>query len=328
MDTRRLSFLLELSRLGSMRAVADELGTSTSTVSQQIAALAQEFGTELVFPVGRGVRLTPAGKRLAEHAAKILAEVQRARLTLDPAGEPFGTVRVAGFAGAIRRTVLPVVRELTRTHPAVNVEIHEYEPREALGFLASDAVDIALTYDYDLAPMPESTEWHTAPLWETPWGLGVPSTAAETGTGTTAAAGTRTTVPAPGRPLSAYQGHTWIGNSRNTADEDALRILASLEGFPLRITHKVDNIELAQELIRSGMGVGLLPEDRTLLPGVTLLPLRAPGVTLRAFVHARVGRDTWPALALVRDRIIAHAGNGAGVAFGTEPRTGVGAGPE
>ena len=39
METRRLQMLLELSRLGSMRNVADLLGTTTSTVSQQIAAL-------------------------------------------------------------------------------------------------------------------------------------------------------------------------------------------------------------------------------------------------------------------------------------------------
>ena len=45
MDVRRLRLLLELSRLGSMHAVADELGTTTSTVSQQIAALAREVGT-------------------------------------------------------------------------------------------------------------------------------------------------------------------------------------------------------------------------------------------------------------------------------------------
>jgi DNA-binding transcriptional LysR family regulator len=53
-----LRLLLELSRLGSMRAVADQLGVTTSTVSQQIAALAAEAGTALVEPVGRRVRLT------------------------------------------------------------------------------------------------------------------------------------------------------------------------------------------------------------------------------------------------------------------------------
>ena len=60
METRRLELLAELARLGSMRAVADVLGTTTSTVSQQIAVLAREIGTPLIEPAGRRVRLTPA----------------------------------------------------------------------------------------------------------------------------------------------------------------------------------------------------------------------------------------------------------------------------
>ncbi|MBB2994679.1 LysR family transcriptional regulator [Paeniglutamicibacter cryotolerans] len=39
MDTRRLQYLYGLSPMGSMRAVADVLGTTTSSVSQQIAQL-------------------------------------------------------------------------------------------------------------------------------------------------------------------------------------------------------------------------------------------------------------------------------------------------
>ena len=85
-ETRRLQILLELSRRGSMSSVADALGTTTSTVSQQIAALARETGTPLVEPVGRRVRLTPAGRRLAEHAVTILAAVDAAHLDLDPGG--------------------------------------------------------------------------------------------------------------------------------------------------------------------------------------------------------------------------------------------------
>ena len=52
MDTRRLAVLLELSRLGSMREVAEELDSTTSTVSQQVAALAKEVGTPLVVSFG------------------------------------------------------------------------------------------------------------------------------------------------------------------------------------------------------------------------------------------------------------------------------------
>ena len=42
METRRLELLVALARLGSMRAVGEELGITTSTVSQQLAALSAE----------------------------------------------------------------------------------------------------------------------------------------------------------------------------------------------------------------------------------------------------------------------------------------------
>jgi len=76
MDTRRLQLLLALSRLGSMRAVADTHHLTTSTVSQQIAALAKETGAQLIEPEGRRVRLTPAGQRLADAHHRWLKSAQ------------------------------------------------------------------------------------------------------------------------------------------------------------------------------------------------------------------------------------------------------------
>ena len=104
MDLRRLRLLLELSRLGSMREVADELRVTTSTVSQQLAVLAREAGATLIEPDGRRVRLTPAGRRLAEHAVTILAAVDAARLRPRPGrrarpapcGSPASPPRSAG----------------------------------------------------------------------------------------------------------------------------------------------------------------------------------------------------------------------------------------
>src|ERR671923_1313755 len=112
MDPHRLRLLLELSRRGSMRAVADELGYTTSTVSQQLAVLAREAGATLSERDGRRVRLTPAGRRLADHAVTILAAVDAAKADLDPQAEPHGTVRVAGFATAIRTVLLPIATTL------------------------------------------------------------------------------------------------------------------------------------------------------------------------------------------------------------------------
>ncbi|WP_326835551.1 LysR substrate-binding domain-containing protein [Amycolatopsis rhabdoformis] len=288
MDTRRLQFLLELSRLGSMRAVADVLDTTTSTVSQQIAALARETGAPLLEPDGRRVRLTPAGQRLAEHAVTILAAVEAARADLDPHAEPAGTVRVAGFATAIRRSLLPASSRLAATHPRVRLVISEYEPAEALAQLLADDVDLALIYDYDLAPATTDRSLDVRPLWTTPWGLGVPATSADLvhGDGTLAV-------------FDAFRTHDWIGNSRNRADEDVLRTLASMAGFTPRITHLADSLDLVEDLIVAGPGVGLLPAARPTRPEVTLLPLTGPDVRLRAFTATRRGRDAWPPLALV-----------------------------
>src|ERR1700691_6487581 len=90
MDPRRLELLLELCRLGSMREVGESMHVTTSTVSQQIAALAREAGTPLIEPDGRRVRLTPAGQRLAGHAVTIPGALEAARLELDPAVAPAG----------------------------------------------------------------------------------------------------------------------------------------------------------------------------------------------------------------------------------------------
>src|SRR5258708_34554476 len=128
MDTRRLTLLLAVSRLGSMGKVAEASGLTTSTVSQQIAALAKETGEQLIEPDGRRVRLTPAGRRLADHAVTILAAVDAARLDLNPDAEPAGTVRVGGLATGLRPSLLPGLAEICAPHPRIAGGLREYPP--------------------------------------------------------------------------------------------------------------------------------------------------------------------------------------------------------
>jgi DNA-binding transcriptional LysR family regulator len=286
MDPRRLELLLELSRLGSMREVAETMRVTTSTVSQQIAALAKEAGTPLIEPEGRRVRLTPAGRRLADHAVTVLAALEAARADLDPSAEPAGVLRVAAFATAVRQVLLPVVRRLAEEHPAVQLRIHEHEPAEALALLATDDVDLALTYDYNLAPATFDRSVVTQPLGGTEWALGVPGAEARR-------RGTALEV------FARFREHDWIVNSRNTADEEVVRTIASLAGFVPRVTHRADSLDLVQDMVLAGLGVGLLPARQPAKKGVALLRLREPDATLRAYAVTRAGRAAWPPLALV-----------------------------
>ena len=285
MDPRRLELLLELSRLGSMREVGEAMQVTTSTVSQQIAALAREAGTPLIEPDGRRVRLTPAGRRLAGHAVTILAAVEAARRDLDPAAPPAGTVRVAAFASAFRQVLLPVVRILAGRQPEVRLHLLEQEPAEALGLLAADEVDLALTYDYNLAPVGFGRDLQAEPLGRTPWHLGTPSGPGPRGTAV--------------EVFRRYRDDPWIVNSRNTADEDVVRIMASLAGFEPRITQRADSLDLVYDMILAGLGVALLPAGRPAVRGVTLRRLRQPDAVLRSYAVTRRGHGAWPPLALV-----------------------------
>ena len=284
-DTRRLELLLELSRLGSMREVGEAMQVTTSTVSQQVAALAREAGTPLIEPDGRRVRLTPAGRRLAGHAVTILAAVEAARRDLDPEAPPAGTVRVAAFASAFRQVLLPVVRILAGRQPEVRLHLLEQEPAEALGLLAADEVDLALTYDYNLAPVGFGRDLQAEPLGRTPWHLGTPSGPGPRGTAV--------------EVFRRYRDDPWIVNSRNTADEDEVRIMASLAGFEPRITQRADSLDLVYDMILAGLGVALLPAGRPAVRGVTLRRLRQPDAVLRSYAVTRRGHGAWPPLALV-----------------------------
>src|SRR4051812_4363345 len=222
MDTRRLTLLVDLERLGSMRAVAAERRLTTSTVSQQIAALGRDLGVPLTEPEGRRVRLTPAGRRLVEHAHNILGAVDAARRDLEPDAEPAGVIRVAGFASAIASELVPIVEGLEQTHPMLRLQVSEFEPRESLALLATDETDLALVYDYDLAPAAWPPGLNVRGLGTVRFGLGVPDLGPST----------------PPRVVD-YANSAWVVNSRHIADEQVVRTLTSLAGFYPRIEHRI-----------------------------------------------------------------------------------------
>jgi len=228
----------------------------------------------------------------------VRAAVEAARRDLDPAAPPAGTVRVAAFASAFRQVLLPVARVLAGRQPEVRLRLLEQEPDEALGLLAADEVDLALVYDYNLAPArfgrgPHSQQLHSRLLGPTPWSLGTPSGPGPRGTAV--------------EIFRRYRDEAWIVNSRNTADEEVIRVVASLAGFEPRITQRADSLDLVQDMILAGLGVGLLPAGRP-VRGVTLRRLRQPEVIQRSYAVTRRGHAAWPPLALVLRLVLQTAG--------------------
>ena len=78
LSLHRLRLLRELEARGTVGAVAATLDYTPSAVSQQLRVLEQEAGATLVERAGRGVRLTDAGRVLAEHAGRLLEAAEAA----------------------------------------------------------------------------------------------------------------------------------------------------------------------------------------------------------------------------------------------------------
>src|SRR5580704_11162259 len=82
------SFVL-VARLGSVKAAAAELGVTEPAVSVAVAALRKELGDALFVRDGRGIAVTPGGRRLAALAEEILGLAEQARRSVpDTAGQP------------------------------------------------------------------------------------------------------------------------------------------------------------------------------------------------------------------------------------------------
>jgi len=146
LDTHRLRLLREFAERGTIAATAAALGYTPSAVSQQLAALEREAGAVLLDRTARAAELTDAGRRLAEHAERILAMIEAAESDLSEAG-PVGRVTVTAFPTAAVAFGPALVRRV-RAHPGLTLLLRETQMDEGLRQVRTGEVDVALVADW------------------------------------------------------------------------------------------------------------------------------------------------------------------------------------
>jgi len=140
--------LHEFAARGSIARTAEALGYTPSAVSQQLAVLEREAGTPLLDRTARSAGLTPAGRRLAVHAERILAMVEEAESDLSAqAAQPSGRVVVTAFPSAAVAFAPALARSL-RAHPKLSLLLREASPAEGLQLVRSGEVEAAIVDDW------------------------------------------------------------------------------------------------------------------------------------------------------------------------------------
>lgn len=123
MDVEELRTFVELADAGGVTAAARRLGVSKSIVSRRLARLEADLGVQLLARTTRGAALTEAGATFRDHAAKVCAEIDRAKDTILPAGEVRGRLRVAAPLSFGPTHLAAVFAELARRHPQLQLQV-------------------------------------------------------------------------------------------------------------------------------------------------------------------------------------------------------------
>ncbi len=276
-DPARLRLLREFAHRGTMIAVAEALGLTSSAVSQQLAVLAREARVPLFERVGRRLRLSAEGARLAGHAETILQTMEQARLDLAAAGtEPRGALRIACFATFAKARLLPAMTRLRKRHPMLQAIVCEHETDAAIDAVRSGACHVAIVFSYNLVPRPDLPGLATLPLLEEPVLLALPRT--------------RQRARNP-LALKHLANEDWIVGSSGTDDHHLAERACSIAGFTPRITHTVDDYDLLLRMVSAGFGVGFVPELGLRFPSAKSIAVCQPGgVALSRRIHAVVRR--------------------------------------
>ncbi|MGC9667798.1 LysR family transcriptional regulator [Planosporangium sp. 12N6] len=277
LDPRKLRLLRDLSRHGTIAAVAAALSYTPSAVSQQLAALEREAGVPLLERTGRRVALTAAGAVLVEHAEAVLAALEQADAALAAVRTGLaGPLRIGAFPTAVRTLLSAALVSLGRDHPGLELRVTELDPAAAPDALRTGRLDVALVHDYDHVPVEPDPALATEPLVEEVMYL----------------AGLE---PGPGSIGDARDAAWIIGSPGTLCHAVALRACQAA-GFTPRVRHHADDFVAVLGLVAAGQGVALVPQLAAAQPppGVTLSPLP---LRRRTRIAYRRGARRHPAVA-------------------------------
>jgi DNA-binding transcriptional LysR family regulator len=286
LDVTRLRVLVAVARHGSVTAAAKALNYAQPSVSHHIARLEAETGARLLQRAGRGVRLTEAGRLLAERAEEIIGRLDAAEAELAAqVGLRECRVRLAAFPSALGTIVPAAAARLEAELPGMDLMLTEAEPPEALRMLRAGYVDVALVFqhyqqDADPAPPDPADEGGTRGrlLLDEPVHLVTKADGQHGANGGSGHAAGGRGVPLGHGGLAAYADSRWIAGCERCRSYLVRQCGAA--GFTPKIAFTTDDYVAVQALVAAGLGV-------TTLPGLCLRAARHPGISATALPGAR-----------------------------------------
>jgi LysR family transcriptional regulator, nitrogen assimilation regulatory protein len=241
-NLRQLESFVRVAELGSFSKAARVLDIAQPALSRQVRLLETDLRETLLLRNGRGVALTPAGRRLFEHGVLILQQVAQAREDLGAQRDaPVGQVTIGLPPSIGRRLTLPLIEAFRSELPHARVTIVEGLSRDIAEWIAGGRADLGLLYNPEPAAALEIT-----PLLREPMCLVQPA----------AARGRKPAAPTVA--LGELGAFALIVPERHQALRKLLETQATLAGVRLDIAFEVSSIPAIIDLVCARMGNAVL----------------------------------------------------------------------
>ncbi len=277
MELRHLRYFVAVAEAEHFGKAAVRLNVSQSPLSRQIAQLEEELGVALFTPVGRGVKLSPAGRTFLDGARATLSRadlaVQDARATAEGRS---GTL-VVGFEGGLAYTgILPkVMSQFRKRHPSVEVRLLPVESQDQAEALREGRISVG--YQYVCNPRDDDPLLRSRVLFRDRLGVALPKDHPLAGNKTVRLADLKN------------ERFLWPSRAVNPALNEAMLAALRAEGEAILIQEENDP-EALLTLVASGAGITFFSESAAALVRVVATFKRVRDLDVVIF-----GRLVWRA---------------------------------
>jgi molybdate transport repressor ModE-like protein len=142
---RQIRALVELSRQGSFASAATSLGLAVPSVWQQVRALEDEYGVQLVIARGSQLSLTEDGQSLVEMAAPLVEGFDSLReMFADRHRTTPRTLSIVAPAPMLHGALRKPIAAYRKKFPAVNLTLIDRPSQLAREFIEAGGADIAI----------------------------------------------------------------------------------------------------------------------------------------------------------------------------------------
>jgi LysR family nitrogen assimilation transcriptional regulator len=250
MNLRQLESFVRVAELGSFSKAARVLDIAQPALSRQVRLLETDLRETLLLRNGRGVTLTPAGRRLFDHGVQILQQVAQARADLGAERDaPVGQVTIGLPPSIGRRLTQPLIEAFRAQMHRARVTIVEGLSAHIAEWIASGRADLGLLYNPEPTPALEFR-----PLLHEPLCLVMPRPR-----------GARR--PPPTVPLRELAGVPLILPERHQVLRRLLESQAMLADVALAVACEVSSIPSIIDLVCARMGSAVLPASAVAASG-------------------------------------------------------------